>query len=336
MNETGPRATPVPAEGLHVVVGAGAVGSAVARVLTGHGRRVRVLTRSGAPSADPLVEARAVDASDAEAFRAASERAVAIYNCVNPPYHRWPQLWPPIAASLFAAAQAHDAVLATVGNLYVYGPVEGPMTEDLPMAATGAKGRTRAAMWRDALSAHEAGRVRVTEVRGSDYVGKDSQSQFAASVLKAVRAGRTAWVLGALDAVHSWTFTDDVARTLVLAAADPAGWGRAWHVPSSEPLTVRQVIADLARVAGAPDPRVRRVPWPVLRALSVGVPFLRELPEVMHQHTRPWVLDSSAATRQWGITATPWDDVLRDHWRTGEPSAAAAGPTARETHDARA
>ena len=62
-------------------------------------------------------------------------------------------------------------MLVTIGNLYGYGPVDGPMTEDTPLAATGAKGRVRNRMWADALAAHRAGRVRVTEVRGSDYVG---------------------------------------------------------------------------------------------------------------------------------------------------------------------
>ena len=31
-------------------------------------------------------------------------------------------------------------MLATVSNLYGYGPVTGPMTEELPLAATGRKG----------------------------------------------------------------------------------------------------------------------------------------------------------------------------------------------------
>ncbi|MFN8075877.1 MAG: NAD-dependent epimerase/dehydratase family protein [Kineosporiaceae bacterium] len=317
MSHTTLGARVVPAQGLHVVVGAGPVGRAVTRTLTTHGRTVRVLTRTGAPSSDPLVEAVAVDASDPAAFLQASTGAVAIYNCVNPPYHRWAQLWPPVAGSLLAAAQAHGAVLAIVGNLYAYGPVEGPMTEDHPLAATGVKGRVRADMWREALAAHEAGRVRVTEARGSDYLGHDSMSQLGAHVLTAMRKGRTAWVLGEPDAPHTWTFTEDMARTVVTAAADPAGWGRAWHVPSHAALPSRQVVEELARLDGAPSPKVRRMPWGLVRALGVAVPFLREMPEVIHQHVRPWVMDSSAAQRQWGLAPTPWEEILRDHLRTG-------------------
>src|ERR1035437_3834161 len=94
----------------------------------------------------------------------------------NPAYHRWPTDWPPIAKSLLTTAERSNAVLVTVSNLYGYGEVSGPMTENLPLAAYGPKGLTRVQMWRDALAAHDAGRGRATEVRGSDYVGRGAQS----------------------------------------------------------------------------------------------------------------------------------------------------------------
>src|SRR4051794_22534219 len=161
---------------LHVVVGAGAVGTRTATLLADRGHRVRILSRSGAGPDDPRVERVSADAADAGRLADLSRGATAIYNAVNPPYHRWPRDWPPIAAALLGAAEREGAVLATVSNLYGYGPVDGPMTEDLPLAASGPKGRTRAAMWHDALASHAAGRIRATEVRPSSYLGHGSQS----------------------------------------------------------------------------------------------------------------------------------------------------------------
>ena len=193
--------------------------------------------------------------------------AVALYNCANPRYHRWPVDWPPIAAALLSAAEESGAVLATTGNLYGYGPVDGAMTEDTPLAATGRKGRVRARMWRDALAAHEAGRVRATEVRASDYLGGGADSMVSSVVVPAVLAGRTAWVPGRLDVPHSFTYTGDTARALVTVAADERAWGRAWHVPSPPPLTIRSLAGSLARIAGravlAAAARVRRGELPV-------------------------------------------------------------------------
>ena len=119
----------------HVVIGAGPVGSAVAHQLQERGAEVVVVTRSG--TAVPGTTAVAADASDATRLSEICGGATAIYNCVNPTYSRWEQDWPPVAVALLRAAESSGAVLATVGNLYGYGPTGGkPMTEDLPLAAT--------------------------------------------------------------------------------------------------------------------------------------------------------------------------------------------------------
>jgi hypothetical protein len=47
--------------------------------------------------------------------------------------------------SLIARAAAASATLFYAGNAYAYGPVDRPMTEDLPAAATTKKERLRAA-----------------------------------------------------------------------------------------------------------------------------------------------------------------------------------------------
>jgi nucleoside-diphosphate-sugar epimerase len=159
-------------EPLHLIVGAGPVGTALALRLVDRGERVRVVTRSGGGPSHPLVERVALDASDPDRLAAAARGASVVYNCANPgSYPLWERVWPPLAASILHAAETSGAVLATMGNLYGYGPVDGPMRRDTPLRPSDHKGALRAAMWRDALAAHEAGRVRVTEARASDYLG---------------------------------------------------------------------------------------------------------------------------------------------------------------------
>lgn len=295
----------------HLVVGAGPIGSAAAGLLADQGHHVVVASRSGRAPSHPGVTAASVDAADRNHLVELADGAAAIYNCVNPPYHRWPQEWPPIAQSLLNAAEATGAVLATVSNLYGYGPVQGPLTEAAPLAATGSKGRVRAQMFADALAAHEDGRIRMTEVRGSDYVGPGAQSHMGERVVPRVLAGRKVSVLGSADTPHSWTYTHDMARMLVVAAADERAWGRAWHVPSNPPRTQRQVVSDLARVAGVPPVAVGTVPSVALAAMGLVNPTMRELQETRYQFTEPFVMDSSDAQQTFGLRPTPWDDVLR-------------------------
>lgn len=294
----------------HVIVGAGPVGSATAVQLAEAGHEVVVVTRSGSGPAHPRITRVAADAADAAGLAALAEGAVALYNCANPPYHRWSQEWPPLAASLLAAAESSGAVLATVSNLYPYGPVDGAMTEQTPLAATGAKAGVRRRMWLDALAAHEAGRVRVTEVRGSDYVLASDQSLLGERVLSRLVAGRTVQVLGSPDQPHTFTSTRDVARLLIAVAADERGWGRAWHVPSNAPRTQREAVADYARLGGYAMPKVTSLPGAMLTVAGLFVPVVRELKETQYQRTAPYLLDSSAAQRVFGLEPEDWDGLL--------------------------
>ncbi|MGV9765772.1 NAD-dependent epimerase/dehydratase family protein [Micromonospora tulbaghiae] len=305
---------------LHVIVGAGPVGTATARLLAERGERVRVVTRRGTGPEHPAIERVAADAADADRLTALTEGADALYNCANPEYHRWPTDWPPLAAALLTAAERSGAVLATVGNLYGYGPVGAPMTEATPLAATGVKGRVRNRMWADALAAHHAGRARITEVRGSDYIGLGGNS-LPMMVLPKVLAGQRVFLPVAWDAPHTWTYVGDVARTLVVAATDPRAWGRAWHVPSAPPMSMRALAVRAAERAGAPAPRLTRMPYPLLWLGGLADPFARELRETAHQFAGPFVMDSTAASETFGIEGTPLDRVV-DEMVTGLRAAA--------------
>jgi nucleoside-diphosphate-sugar epimerase len=300
---------------LHVVVGAGPVGSATARLLMERGHQVRVVTRSG--SGPEGAEHIAADAADAARVADLAEGAVAIYNCVNPTYSRWEQDWPPIAAALLHAAESSGAVLATVGNLYGYGRVDAPMTEQTPLAATGHKGQVRNAMWRDALAAHEAGRIRTFEVRGSDYLGGNSMLSYL--VTPALRKNRRAFVPADLDAPHTWTCTDDVAALLVAGVYDERAWGRVWHVPSNPPLSVRELTAIAATQLGV-KPKLTTMPYAVLWAAGLVNPMAKELRETQHQFRRPFLLDSTVAQETFGLEPTPIEDAVRVDLAAGEPA----------------
>ncbi|MFE7974018.1 NAD-dependent epimerase/dehydratase family protein [Streptomyces shenzhenensis] len=297
---------------LHVIVGAGPVGTATARLLADQGERVRVVTRRGTGPDHPAVERVAADATDAPALARLCAGATALYNCAGPAYHRWPMDWPPLAAAFLEAARTSGSVLVAAGNLYGYGPVTGAMTEQHPLLETGTKGRVRARMWADALAAHKAGRIRTAEVRSSDYLGAGTQSLLTMAVLPKALAGARVRVPADLDAPHSWTYVGDVARTLVAVAADDSAWGRAWHVPSTAPVSLRDITTRACALADAPPPRLSTMPAAVLWLGGLGNPLVRELRETQYQFRRPFVMDSSAATEAFAIAPTSLDASLKE------------------------
>jgi nucleoside-diphosphate-sugar epimerase len=208
---------------------------------------------------------------------------------------------------MIRAAQATGAVLAITGNLYGYGPVSGPMTEDLPLAATGRKGRVRAKMWHDALAAG----MPTFEARASDYIGLGAASVITNYLLPAVAARRTLRIPADIDLPHSFTYTGDVARALVTMARDERAWGRPWHVPSNPPLTIRELTRRFFEVTGQAPVKVVGMPRWLPRAAGLFSSMVREFNEMDYQFYAPFELDTSAATRTFGLRPTPLDDALR-------------------------
>lgn len=297
----------------HLVVGAGPVGAALAHRLSQAGRTVRVVTRSGGGPVLPRVQRIALDATNATALADAARGVGVVYNCANPgPYPAWERGWPPLAKSVLHAAEGSGAVLVSLGNLYGYGPVDGPMTRNRPLAPSSTLGEVRARVWQEALAAHQAGRVRVTEARASDYIGPTVPEShgllptYAAATL----AGKPAPVLADPDQPHTWTAVDDVVSTLIALGADDRAWGSPWLVPSNPPATVREVLRELGARAGTGEPKLRRVPRVALRAGGLAVPLVREALGVLYQFDQPFVADAAETSSVLGVRPTPWVTIL--------------------------
>ncbi|WP_406280610.1 NAD-dependent epimerase/dehydratase family protein [Embleya sp. NBC_00896] len=293
----------------HVVVGAGPTGSATALLLAASGERVRVLSRSGRGPEHPLIERIAADATDVSRLVELTQGAATLFNCAMPAYDRWPTDWPPLAAALLGTAERTGARYVMLGNLYGYGPVDGPMTEDLPMAPSTVKGRVRARMWTDALAAHDAGRALVTEVRAADFLGPGAGSLFNFMVVPQVLAGEPAVYLGDLSAPRGWSYTGDVARTLVAAARSAESWGRAWHVPSTSTLSPRALAELLAELTGSPAPKLTRMSAAELHALGRENPILAEVEEMLYlMDSGP--LSAERTMKTFDLTPTPVSTAL--------------------------
>jgi nucleoside-diphosphate-sugar epimerase len=301
----------------YVVLGAGAVGQNTARELVAAGHRVRLVSRSGRGPGIEGVEVVGADVTDAVRLTALTTGAEAVVNALNPPdYTTWERDWPPMAAAILAAAERTGAGVVTVGNLYGYGRVDSPMTEDLPLRPNGHKGELRARMWREALAAHEAGRVRATELRASDYTGPGigaRTSMLNEMVIQPVLRGRTPWLLvGRPDAPHTWTDVRDTGRLAAVLATDDRSWGQVWHVPSAPARSMAQVAQEVSALCGRAPKAVHGIPRAVVTGGGLVVPWLRELKETRHQFERPFVLDASHTSEVFGLQPTPWQQTLEE------------------------
>jgi nucleoside-diphosphate-sugar epimerase len=298
---------------LHVVFGTGQVGRSVAARLAGLGLAVRAVSRHRPATLADSVDWRAADATDPEAATDAAKGASVVYQCLNAPYTQWPQLFPPLQRGVLAAAERADALMVTLENVYGYGSTGGqPMTEDLPLAATTSKGRTRAAMTAELLAAAEAGRVRIAIGRASDFFGPGvTESSLGTRVFGNALVGKRADMIGNPDLSHTYSYVPDIAAGLATLGTDERAVGQVWHLPGPETVTTRALL-DLVAVEVNHRVGVRNVPKLAVRALGLVNPLMRELAEMAYQFEEPFVLDTSKYESTFEAAGTPLATAITD------------------------
>ena len=296
--------------GLHVVAGLGAVGRSIVGELATRGLRVRAIARGPATDLPEGTEVVVADVTDPAAARRAMASATVVYHAASAPYHRWQELLPPLMRGVLEGAAAAGARVVYADNLYAYGPVDGPLTEDLPYRATGPNGRVRALLADELMTAHAAGRVGATIGRASDYYGPwGRQSTAGERLFVPALAGKPAQMLGDPDQPHTYTYLADFARGLVTLGTRDEALGEIWHVPSAETLTTREFVRRIYEIAGQP-PRLRVLPGPFLAVLALVSPMLRAVREQQYQREAAWVVDHGKFATAFGEAVTPHREAI--------------------------
>ncbi len=276
----------------HVVVGAtGGTGSALVHELLDRGEKVRAVSRKG-DCAIPGVEAIAADASDAPRMREVCAGATAVCNCVNPPFDQWRAVYPEAIRALVAAAGATNAVLAFADDTWMYGRVDGPMTEETPARPVTELGVFRAWLAEMTLAAHYRGDAQVVIARAGELYGPNVESVLGQNLFGRAVVGRRPIWFGNPDLPLTPTYIGDFARGLATVAADPQVWGRVWHVPHAAPTTGRELIGRLGQRLGRQiKPLV--VSAAMTKPLKAVSPVVRIGASLLYQFEQPFVVDSS-------------------------------------------
>lgn len=294
----------------NVIFGAGPLGLAVARRLMASDKAIRLVNRSGRATAPAGAEVFAADATDPAAARRACEGATVVFHCATGSYGQWDKALPPIMNGIIEGAAAAGARLVYGDNLYAYGPVDGPIREDLPYRPVGPNTKARAEVATMLMNAHAAGKVRATIGRGSDFFGPYArQSKAGEVVFSRALAGKSAQVLGNSDLPHTLSFIDDFAAGLVTLSQQDRALGEVWHVPSAETVSMRRFVEMVFKPLNKPA-RLQPVPTILVNLLGLAIPPMRAVKETMYQSLQPWVVDHSKYVHAFGGGTTPHETAI--------------------------
>lgn len=297
------------------ILGAGgAIGDELVKYLAARNERIRLVSRNPKARADG-VETLAADLSKLEdAVKAVAGSDVA-FLLVGLKYdvQVWRELWPRILGNVVEAAKRANAKLIFFDNVYMYGKVEGPMTEETPFRPCSRKGEIRAQIATTLLNEITAGNLTALIARSADFYGPGARNGIPNLLVfdKLARHGRPAWLMN--DSVkHSFTYTPDAARSLIRLMDSEDAWNQTWHVPTApDPPTGKAFVTLVAREFGTPA-KHRVLTRPMLKVAGWFDATVRELSEMLYQYESDYIFDSSRFDRTFHRQTTSYVDGIHE------------------------
>ena len=284
-----------------IVVGAGGgLGRHAVHAALAAGHDVVAFVRDVARARLPAsVETRAGDARDAAALADACAGCGAALWCVNAPFARWLDEFPPLLDAAIEAARASGARLVFPANVWVYGPGRpGDLVDERrPASPTSRRGALRAAM----EAKLRASGARFAIVRLPEFYGPGVVS-VPQRVFAAARARRRTLWPGDVDVDVELVFMRDGADALVAAGCADDTDGATFHVPGAR--TTPRRFAQAVYAAADATARITGVPPWALRVVGVVDPLARGAADIAHLWTHPILLDGAAYARRFGPAPT--------------------------------
>ena len=156
----------------YTIIGSGgAIGTPLAQELIKSGKPVRLLSRSAKTMEG--AESLGVDVFDPKALTEALRGSKVAFLLVGLEYNTkvWEEKWPMVMQNTLNACAETGVPLVFFDNVYMYGPVNGKMTEETPFNPSSKKGVVRAKIANMLLGAVSRGEVNALIARSADFYG---------------------------------------------------------------------------------------------------------------------------------------------------------------------
>lgn len=308
----------------HIILGAGgAIGNVLAEELISNGKKVKLVSRKGYSL--PGTETGKADLADYRPMEEVIEQNSTVYLLVGLPYdiRIWLEKWPRIMQNTIEACKKRSSRLIFFDNVYMYGKVDGPMTEETPMNPSSRKGEVRARLAEMLLSEAKSGNIKALIARAADFYGPfaDKSSLPFVFIFKRLADGKKARVLVSAKTKHSYTYTGDCGRSLYLLATSENAFSQVWHLPTARPpLTGEQFIEMAASKLGAKPSYTILRKW-MVRLTGIFDRQVREVYEMLYQNEFDYIFDSSKFENAFNFRPTSYEAGIEQTVRHYFPQA---------------
>ncbi|RQO55487.1 hypothetical protein DBR47_19675 [Paucibacter sp. KBW04] len=299
---------------------AGRLGQTLALAFAQAGWRVLAQARKPLPAAllkQPLIQALPCDALDSTVMlhlaRQATAEVQVLINALNPPYHRWDTMLPPLAASAQTTALALGALLMLPGNVYNFGR-DLPERLDLSTAERPdtPKAKVRIALEAQMAAAAAQGLDSVV-LRAGDFFGGSGPGTWL-DMAMASKLDQSIFVYpGPLNLVHAWAYLPDLAQTFVRVAERRAQLRGHHRFHFAGHAVEGQVLLSTLEQLSARPLKLRSLPWGLMKLGGLLIPTWRAVAEMRYLWDKPHrLIDTELRALIGEPPHTPLAQALRD------------------------
>ncbi len=279
----------------HTILGAGgSIGNALAYELLKTYKDIRLVSRSKylIPGAETIM----ADLTSYEETLRSVRGSDIVYLCVGLPYDYkiWADLWPKIMKNSIDACKSVNAKLIFFDNVYMYGKVDGKMTETTPYNPSSKKGEIRAKVAKLLEDEIKQKNIKAIIARSADLYGPyatKTSIPFILAIDKLMNGKSAQWLIDSNNS-HSFTYSIDAAKGMILLSQLEECYNQIWHLPTDHPIYGETFIKSIAYILGIPPDYSVINKWQV-KAAGWFNKTIAESYEMLYQYEFNYYFDSS-------------------------------------------
>ena len=273
----------------------GTIGNVLAKSLTQYTDKIRLVSRNPKKinEGDELVSANLFSADET---MKAVEGSDVVYLTVGLKYdiNVWRTQWPKLMKNVLEACKINNSKFVFFDNIYIYGKVDGWITEDSPVKPDSEKGKVRAELHKMIMNEVEQGNLKAIIARAADFYGPDTPLGFVnILVFDNYKKGKKAQWMIDVNKKHTFTYTPDAGNATAILGNTESAYNQVWHLPTNKNVLTGREFIELAAKAFGVKPEYTVLKKWMLSMVGLFIKEIKENNEMLYQNNSDYLFDST-------------------------------------------
>jgi len=225
----------------------------------------------------------------------------------------WQEQWPRLMQNVINACKENGSRLVFFDNVYMYGKVVGPMTEETPFNPSSRKGEVRARIATMILDEVNKRELTALIARSADFYGPETQNSFLNMMaFENLKKGKSAQLMISKNLKHSFTYTPDAGKATALLGNTPSAYNQTWHLPTDMNVLTTQQIVEIAAKALNTKPKITVLPRLMIQMAGLFNPIIKESIEMLYQYDSDYIFDSGKFDKAFTFNKVLYAEGIRN------------------------